>query len=249
MVADCTRSVAIAAWHLILENAATVNDGGRIDIPTRRIAAAICEPLASIEMLYSSFEAIGLIAGSHVAAWKRRQYESDNSTARVKKHRSKTAETLPPADNETLHGRCETPPKTETEDSKANALGERRGLSASEMTKAIFDSGVVLLCRNGRPERESRSVIGRWRKTYNDSQVLTVLARCPDNVSEPLEWVTAALQQESGNGRQQRNGFSGQGSTRDLGMEIAAELTRTAGGSRSAVDELPRIGPPGRAIG
>lgn len=72
-VAGCSRSVAVAAWHLTLENAATLNDGGRIDIPTRRIAAALCEPLAVIGALAEAFEAIGLIADSHVAAWNVQQ--------------------------------------------------------------------------------------------------------------------------------------------------------------------------------
>lgn len=69
LIAGCSRSVAVAAWHLTLENAATVNDGGRIDIPTRRIAAALCEPLAVVGTLVEAFTAIGLVTGSHVTAW------------------------------------------------------------------------------------------------------------------------------------------------------------------------------------
>ncbi|MEE3155425.1 MAG: hypothetical protein VX309_07865, partial [Pseudomonadota bacterium] len=109
MEAGVSRSVAIAAWHLILENACSLNDGGRIEVSPRRIAAALCEPLAEIEMLHSSFVALGLISGTHVAAWKRRQFESDSSTERSRRHRAKkkadaekTAETLPPATDATL---------------------------------------------------------------------------------------------------------------------------------------------------
>lgn len=52
----------------------------------------------------------------------------------------------------------------------------------------------------------------------------------------------------SGRSGQQRNGFSSQGSTRDLGMEVARELAeqRTGGG---VVDIVPRLGAPGRTYG
>jgi hypothetical protein len=47
---------------------------------------------------------------------------------------------------------------------------------------------------------------------------------------------------------QQPRSFSGQGSTRDLGMDVARELAqRRAGGS--VVDLLPSLSPPGRALG
>jgi hypothetical protein len=198
--AGCSRSVAIAAWHLILENACAINDGGRLDISPRRIAAALCEPLATIEMLHSSIVAIGLTDGSHVSAWKRRQYESDSSTDRSRRHRAakKVAETLPLATDATLHGRCATPPETETETDVPLPSGNGR-LSASDMTKAIFDSGVLILTADGeRDARAARSIIGRWRKGFSDSIVLTTLSRCQsEQPSEPIEWMPKALQLEA----------------------------------------------------
>lgn len=246
--ADLSRAVAIAAWHLILENACAINDGGRIDISPRRIAAALCEPLAPIEMLHSSFVAIGLIAGSHVAAWKRRQYESDNSTARSQKHRAKqkTAETLPPADDATLHERCATPPETETETEVP--LANANGLSAADLTKAIFDTGVSILTAAEHDPRQARSIIGRWRKQYNDSQVLAVLARCPSNVSEPVEWITKALQTEAGNGKREyqtgkRNGIA-DALDREIGFSESAGASERRAIGRSGADGLRAIAGP-----
>ena len=204
MVAGCSRSVAVAAWHLTLENASTLNDGGRVDIPTRRIAAALCEPLATIDALVEAFGATGILRDSHVTAWNRRQYVSDNSTERSRKHRAKTAETLPLPDDATLQQRpCngpETETETETDIPKANASGAVVPLSASQVTKAIFDSGIALIAVTGRPDREARSIIGRWRKQYHDSQVLSAIANCEraEDISEPVEWITKALQ--AGNG-------------------------------------------------
>lgn len=48
---------------------------------------------------------------------------------------------------------------------------------------------------------------------------------------------------------QQRSGFSGQGNTRDIGMEIAAELAAKPTGGGGVVDIVPRLGAPGRAFG
>lgn len=198
-VAACSRSVAVAAWHLTLENAATVNDGGRIDIPTRRIAAALCEPLAIVETLVAAFEAIGLIADSHVVAWNTRQYIADKSTPRVQKHRAKkTAEKLPRSGGETDETVSETDhrQRQRTDSSEANASGAEAApkLSASDVTKAIFDTGVSLLTDAGHDTRQARSLIGRWRKDYSDSEVLSVLSRC--QASEPVQWIPKALQSQ-----------------------------------------------------
>lgn len=204
MVADCSRSVSVAAWHLILENAATVNDGGRIDIPSRRIAAALCEPLATIEVLVEAFSATGLITGSHVTAWKRRQYESDKSTERSRRHRErkKMAEKLPEAKDATHVQRDATDTETETEYPLANANGRDaapKPMSAADVTKAIFESGVALLTNAGHEDRKARSIIGRWRKTHRDAAVLSAISRCEQagDISSPLEWITKSLQSET----------------------------------------------------
>lgn len=201
MVADTSRSVSVASWHLILENAAAVNDGGRIDIPTRRIAAALCEPLSVVEALVEAFRTIGLLTGSHVAAWKRRQYESDSSAERVRRHRQKNKQPAQCNGDETLQAVTVTPPKTETETegSEANASGTVAPLplSASDVQRAIFGTGVNVLTASGTPDRQARSLIGRWRKEYSDSAVLTVLSRCQVEQPEvPIEWITKTLQAE-----------------------------------------------------
>lgn len=92
LIVGCSRSVVVATWHAMLENAATVNDGGRIDIPSRRVAAILCEPFDTIESVFAGFECVGLLVDSHIAAWKKRQYESDNSTERSRKSREASRE-------------------------------------------------------------------------------------------------------------------------------------------------------------
>lgn len=110
VIAGCSRSVSIAVWHAILESAAETDDGGRFETTPRRVAAALCEPLAAIQAVFDGMTEIGMIGGDAVTAWKARQYESDKSTERSRKHR----ETKRNGDA-TLQGRCATPPETEAD--------------------------------------------------------------------------------------------------------------------------------------
>jgi hypothetical protein len=110
VVAGCSRSVVIATWHAILESAAETAGGGRFDTTSRRVAAALGEPASVIEAVFSAMQEIGLVSGSEIPAWKRRQYESDNSTERSRRHREAARN-----GNATLLQRCATPPYTDTD--------------------------------------------------------------------------------------------------------------------------------------
>ncbi len=111
--------------------------------------------------------------------------------------------------------------------------------SAIDVQKAIFDTGVSILTASGRSDREARSMLGRWRKDYSDSEVLTALSRCQvERPSEPVEWVTKALQTE----RSRQNGQSanryGAASTVDA-VQRALELT---GGTEGCDPAAARLG-------
>ena len=66
---------------------------------------------------------LGMVAGSEpwtVPAWGDRQYESDSSTERVKKHRAKQAGNDVGTVDGTFHGRSSNAPETETETDVTN---------------------------------------------------------------------------------------------------------------------------------
>lgn len=113
LVAGCSRSVAIATWHAILENGASLNEGGRFDIPSRRVAAILCEPLNMIEAVFAALEAVSLVGDGVIVAWSKRQHESDSSTERSRKHRATKRN-----GDATLQQRDATPPETESETDK-----------------------------------------------------------------------------------------------------------------------------------
>jgi len=124
LVAGCTRSVAIAAWHCLLESCTVAQRGGEFDTTPRRVAVILAEPPATIEALFAAFTEIGMIGNGAVTAWKQRQFESDTSTERSRKHRERKRsgdatlqqrdEALPNG-GESSQQRDATPPDTYTE--------------------------------------------------------------------------------------------------------------------------------------
>ena len=105
------RCLTVAVWHATLEAAAQQNEGGKFDLPARRVAAIFAEPVEIIAAIMAEFEAVGLVEDGAVSAWKKRQFESDSSTERSRAHRERKRS----ATGATPMQRCATPPYTETE--------------------------------------------------------------------------------------------------------------------------------------
>jgi len=117
LVAGCSRSVAIAAWHCILESCATAQRGGEYDTSPRRVAVILGETVDTIAAIFDAFAELDMIGNGAVTAWKQRQFESDTSTERSRKHRQRKSN-----GDATLHDvaatpddSCATPPYTETD--------------------------------------------------------------------------------------------------------------------------------------
>jgi hypothetical protein len=130
--------------------------------------------------------------------------------------------------------------------SEANASGaDAPTLTAADLTKAVWDSGKVILKAAGHDDRSAGSIIGRFRKNYSDSQVLTVLSRCQaEQPSEPVEWITKALQfeQDKCAGSASNGRFDQRETTRQTAERVAA---RFATGGDRVVELVPRLGSPG----
>ena len=59
--------------------------------------------------------------------------------------------------------------------------------------KALFDSGVALLTRNGTPEKKARSLVGKWRSQVSDEKLAGILVGA-GRATEPVAYVTKAVQ-------------------------------------------------------
>jgi len=203
MLAGVSRSVAISAWHALLESAASANDSGRYTTSARRVAVILSEPLDPITALFDAYSELGLIASGAVAAWSKRQYESDSSTERSKKHREKKRN-----GGATLHPRRATAPEAETETKTDNSEADASGAAApppppapnpADLRAAVFASGVPLLTSTGIPDRSARSLLGRWRQKFGDGAVLDALSAAQHQTpSDPVAWITATLETRNG---------------------------------------------------
>lgn len=112
-------------WGAILESAAEMNDGGRFELDCGEAAYFLRCDEGELADIVRILDDMGRICSGHVSRWSDRQYESDNSTERVRRHRAATRSQrssisgeVPNSkcnDDETLHVKHVTPPETETE--------------------------------------------------------------------------------------------------------------------------------------
>lgn len=201
LTVGCSKSVAISTWHTILESCAATNDGGRFTVTPRRCAVILAEPIATIEAVFAEMASLGMISDGAVSAWKARQYESDNSTERSRKHRQRRRN-----GDATLQGRRATPPDTETEYSEPNGsdAGASPASPSAEVLPAAIDwptrlwrEGVkIVVDLTGKPDTSVRTLIGKWRKAAKDDcrLVLRVLEDARDqNPTDPVSWIEGAL--------------------------------------------------------
>lgn len=112
-------------WGAILESAAEINDGGKYEFDCDGAAYFLrCEG-DDIRAVVNALQDMGRLGEGSVVKWADRQFQSDNSTERVRKHRDKkhgtdmgqrgNADANPCNAEETFQRRSVTPPDTETE--------------------------------------------------------------------------------------------------------------------------------------
>lgn len=117
---------------------------------------------------------------------------------------------------------------TEQEE-KNNSVPEGTGEPPPDPVKLMFDAGVKLLGKAGVPEKQARSLVGKWRaQAGNDEVRLAISEAVIGNISDPVPWLTKRL---SGF-RKSGNAPTSQGSFREhLKEELAREEAR-AGATR-----------------
>jgi hypothetical protein len=205
MIAEVSRSVSIAAWHCLLESAATVNNCGSYETSARRVAIILCEPADRIDALFSAYEEIGLIGKGSVKSWKKRQFASDNSAERVAKHRAKkkreTGECNAGNAGETLHNAPYT--ETETDSSEAKASSQRPWALPAGVSLQVWTDFL-----SNRKRKRLGNTETAW-KSFGDD-----LARVSSQTGIPppklIEQCTARGWGAIYDPRDQRNGQSGQ---------------------------------------
>lgn len=184
LIAGCSRSVAIAAWHCLLESAANRNNCGSYDATPRRVAAVLCEPPESITGLLAAFDELGLTGNGAVLAWKRRQFQSDDSKARVAKHRAKKRQEA--ADVTPGNGDV-TPPDTETE----TYNGSPNGDSSAEPTEQPLTVDEVVEAWNATARRFGLSEV----KKLTRERQQRIQARIRENTIDDFKAALSTIEQ------------------------------------------------------
>jgi uncharacterized protein YdaU (DUF1376 family) len=90
------------------------------------------------------------------------------------------------------------------EESSEAIASDGEAVSEPDFAKQLFDRGIAYLGRHGVSDRQARGVIGRWRKSYTDTDIFEAFRRCSQaGAVEPVSWITAAL---NGKTKGQTNG-------------------------------------------
>lgn len=64
------------------------------------------------------------------------------------------------------------------EDKKKSSVSSLRSdTGAPPLSEIIFGQGLKFLCKSGVPERQARSVLGKWRKVHGDEKLLAALGK------------------------------------------------------------------------
>jgi len=76
-------------WAAILESAAEIDDGGRYDLDTAEAAYFLRASTDDLDAIVAALAACGRVADGCVVKWGDRQFQSDRSAERQKRHREK----------------------------------------------------------------------------------------------------------------------------------------------------------------
>lgn len=88
-------------------------------------------------------------------------------------------------------------------DSVSTKQGESpgAGVVSLDLKTQIFGPVLKWLTISGTPERQARSILGKWSKEYGDQAILDCsIAGAKEAPHDPVSWMTAALKSRSGSG-------------------------------------------------
>ncbi len=165
----------------------------------RKVRAVSAEEKAAVQNVLSEFFTVGrgkvwskklLEVHNTVAVTHERKSEAGKKGASAKALKNKETGSSS-AKAQLKHSLSNKEPNIEPkEDSVANATDGQ----AVDAAKALFDAGLRILGACGVPERQARSMVGKWRKESPDGEILTAIMDCGRaGAVDPIPWITARL--------------------------------------------------------
>jgi hypothetical protein len=181
-------------YGAMLESACEMQDGGRFDIDADEVSYFLRCEADDIAAIIEALEIAGRTEGDRIPRWADRQFESDASRERVRKHREKKVK-RPCNGDETLQPVTVTLQETETETdtSVANATGaEAPPLSAVD--EIWVEQVPVLTSLSGAKEAVVRQRVGKALSQFDPEAVRDAFAAAIAAKSgDPFAYATRVL--------------------------------------------------------
>jgi hypothetical protein len=189
----------IWVYGAMLESACEVQDGGRFDLDADEVAYFLRCDADDIAAIFAGLEIAGRIAGERIERWCDRQFESDSSRERVRKHRESKAKPSRNADK-TLQPVTVTPPETETdtdterEETLANANDAAVAPPLSPVDEVWVHCVPELVALSGKAEGTVRKWIGKGLSKHSPVALRDAIrAAVAAKTGDPFAYVTRVL--------------------------------------------------------
>lgn len=198
-------------WWALLDHASQHAERGYVgdfDIETFALFAGLEEE--HVSRIVTTLSDKGLIVDDRINQWLKRQPKREDETAGDRKRRQRantggkpptsggddTPDRSPKGDGHAMSRNVTTEESRGEESSVAEATGTQIvPHPAADFAKVVFDSGLALLTASGLTDRNARSVLGRWRKSLTDAEMIIILRQAEiEQPSAPVEWIAAAVE-------------------------------------------------------
>lgn len=206
-------ATVIATFTMLMVEASRAADRGCVaGFRCEEAAAALDVDDADVSAIIDAMQG-RVIIEARLSGWDRRQpkREDDGAAARKAAWKERQSAKRNAAERSGTHGNAsDTDTDTDTEEPEATASGpaapvETGAAPAIDFCKAVFDSGRAILTGSGLDARKAGSLIGRWRQSLGDAEILTLIRQAEaDAVSDPAAWLTAAVETRNGKPRPHR---------------------------------------------
>jgi len=197
-------ALVISTYTMLMVEASRVADRGSVAGWRHEDAAAALDvEEADVAAIVDAMQG-RVIIDLRLSGWERRQPKrEDDSAARVKEHRENKKRAAEEQKRGVTQGNA--PEKdTDTDNSEPDGSGAAApppppAPNPADLRAAVFASGVPLLTSTGTPDRNARSLLGRWRQKFGDGAVLDALSAAQHQTpSDPVAWITATLETRNG---------------------------------------------------
>lgn len=213
-------AVVVAIWAAILERA-WAQDGSIAGWDAEVVAAGLDLEPADVLAVVGAMQGKTL-DGDRLMRWRERQpLREDSSAARTRAYRDRKRADTDGDDERRSVTQCDAEERSETqsdtrreekrvEEKERTSSLRSDGISAvsadaeprneirpavDQQNDILFGPGLRFLTSKGIPERQARSVIGKWVKDYGRGEAAAALFEAHEqDVAEPLTYVVAILQ-------------------------------------------------------